>query len=259
MPPGQQQQPGRGSLITGAPFFLPVTVPFTSVANEQFTVYTNPAITVGDLEVIGAVTDLESLQGQFTLNKRPMWSSENIPLATLFGKPDGPKPVIWFPRPFPLPGQARIRMDLINIGAEPAGTLVFICRQKNIPAPFEQRLTGLQDTGEMDIAVVDSQFTGTLNEIKRTQTPVVDYDFVVRALHTTLGQPTVRITGLGGQLWMEDGVPIWALAGRANSALPNQPLQPPCFIPRGYFISFEFTNVGTEASGKIFLVGQRLQ
>jgi len=258
MTPDQQMNARRG-LMPGAPYYVPIIVPFTSVVNEPATVYSQPAQTVGDLDIIGAVSNLESPRAQFSINRNPVWSSEQVPIATLFGRPDSVKPVIWFQRPQRLLHGARIRADLTNAGGEAAGTLVFICRQVDAVLPLQKPLNNLQEIGEQEVIAIDSQFTGTLNETKITATSVLDHDFLLRALHTTLGQASIRIFGLGGRLWMEQPVPIWALAGNAISAIPNQPMQPPCLIPAGYNIQIEFTNVGAEPGGHIFLVGQRLQ
>jgi hypothetical protein len=255
----QQHIFGRRSLIPGAPYYVPISVPFTATLNELISVYSQPTQAVGDLDLIGAVSDIDAAKVQFSINARPVWSSEKVPVPTLFGRPDSVKPVLWFQRPLRLLHGARIRADLTNAGGEAAGTMVFICRQLNVPLALQQPLGNLQDIGELEIIPLDSQFTGTVNEVKITSTSVLDHDFLLRALHTTLGQATIRMFGLGGQLWMEQPVPIWALAGRATSAIPNQPMQPPCLIPKGYNIQVEFTNAGPELSGHIYLVGQRLQ
>jgi hypothetical protein len=253
-----QLQNSRRGLVVGEPYYLPITVPFTNTINEPKTVWSEPAKAVGDLEIIGATMDLESVQGHFSINKIPIWSSDDIPLVTMFGKPDSPKPVLWYQRPTRLLAGARVRADLTNVGGEQAGTLVFICRQLNSVMALQKPLADLQDSGEPEVVAVDSEFTGVANEIKRVSTSVQDYDFLIRALHSDLGQATIRIIGLGGKAWMEQSIPIWALAGKAASPLPNQPLQPPTLIPAGYAIQVEFTNVGSEQSGHLYLIGQRL-
>lgn len=260
----QNQFNARRPLITGVPFYLPVAVPFTATLNEAATVYTTKAQTAGDLEIIGGIMDLETVQGQFTLDKLPLFSSENIPLAMYFGRPDGPKPVIWHQPPVPLGSRQRIRADLVNTGAEPAGTLVFICRQLGVEAPMSQALMDYQGQGAPDVIVIDSLFAGSaLNDIKPNTSARIDDDFIWKTLHTTLGgDASVRISGINGRLWMDEFVPLWALAGRATSQIPNQPMQPQCFIPADYAIGIEFKNAGVGgvavASGKVFLGGQRI-
>jgi hypothetical protein len=259
----QQNFNPRRPLITGVPFFLPVAVPFTGVANEALTVFTQPKQTSGDLEIIGAVMDLESVQGQFTIDKRPIFSSENIPLAMYFGKPDGPKPIIWHQPTTPLASRQRIRADLINTNGEGEGTLVFICRQLGVSAPMSQALMDYQGQGSPDVVVIDSGFTGTaLNDTKQNSSPRTNEDFIWKTLHTDLQGASVRIVGIDGRSWMDDFVPLWAIAGRATSVLPNQTIQPQCFIPAEASIKFEFKNVGVggvaEASGKVYLGGQRI-
>jgi len=260
----QQDITRRRPIITGVPFYLPVAVPFTGVVNESVTVYTTPGQRVGPLEIIGGVTDLESAEAQFTLDKRPLFSSENIPLVTKFGKPDGPKPIFRYQPPAHLNHRQRIRADILNVGGEGAGTFVFICRQVGIEGPMVQALMDYQGQGAEDTIVLDSKFAGTaLNDITLNTTPVVDDDFIWKTLHTNLaGDASVRIGGIDGRSWMDEFVPLWALAGRANSVLPNQTVDPLCFIPAGYQVSIEFKNEGVggvaATSGKVFLGGQRV-
>lgn len=254
----------RRPLITGVPFYLPVSIPFTSTLNETKTVYTTPGQKVGPLEIIGGIMNLESVQGQFTLDGRPLFSSENIPLVTKFGKPDGPKPVFWYQPPVPLNKRQRIRADLLNVGAEGAGKFIYTCRQVGVEGPMAQALLDYLGQGAEDTIVLDSKFAGTaLNDITANQTPVSDDDFIWRTIHTDLGgDASVRISGIDGRSWMDDFVSLWALAGRATSVISNQPMQPLCFIPAGYQVAFEFKNEGVggvaATSGKVFLGGQRI-
>lgn len=250
--------------ITGVPFYIPVTVPFTGVAGESPTVYTNPAKVVGDVEIVGGITDLTEAQAQFFIDNRPLWSSDQIPLATLFGKLDGVKPIIWHQPPTMLRRRQRIRVDLNNVGGEGAGTLVLICRQVNVAPALQFSWREAQGAGSEDRIVVDSEFSAAsaLNDLEGpTPTPIIDEDFIWKTLHTTLEDAQVRVSGVDGRLWMEEFVPIWALAGRAGSALPNMPVQPHVVIPSGYAVTFEFKNVGDgvtpETSGAVYLGGQR--
>ena len=259
----QNQILRRRPLITGVPFFLPVTIPFTGVVNEKVTVYTNPAQNVGDLDVIGAVMNLESVEGQFTLDRQPLFSSENIMLAGLFGKPDGPKPIIYHHPPKRLSERQRIRADLLNMAGEGAGWMVFICRQVGVEGPMTQALLDYQGQGNRSTIVLDSLFAGTaLNDIKRNTTPIINDDFIWKSSLTNLKGASVRISGIDGRSWMDEFVPLPALAGRPTSQIPNQAMDPVCFIPAGYAIGIEFKNEGVvgvaEASGKIELGGQRI-
>jgi hypothetical protein len=153
-------------------------------------------------------------------------------------------------------------MDLVNTGGEGAGTLVLICRQVRVEAPMAQALLDYQGKGSESTQVLDSQFTSTLNETKQTSSARIDDHFIWRSLHTTLAGASVRIFGINGRAWMDDYIPLWALAGRANSQIPNQSIQPAVFIPAGNTVSIEFKNEGVagvaEDSGQAFLNGQRI-
>lgn len=262
MEENQSEQSRRD--MTGVPFYIPLSVPFTGLAGEAPTVYTNPAKVVGDVEIVGGITDLTEAQAQFFIDNYPLWSSDQIPLSKLFGKLDGVKPILWHQPPTLLRRRQRIRVDLNNVGGEGAGTLVFICRQVTVAAPLQIDWRKYRGDGRVDVAVVDSDFNGAsvLNDLEGpTPTPIIDEDFIWKDLHTTLEDAQVRISGIDGRLWMEEFVPVWAVAGRAGSALPNMPVRPNVVIPSGYAVTFEFKNVGDgvtpETSGAVYLGGQR--
>jgi hypothetical protein len=199
-----------------------------------------------------------------TLDKRPFGSSASIPLAMYFGQPDGPSPIEWWQPPTPLSSRQRIRFDLQNVGAEPAGTLVLVCRQVGVEGPMARALMDFQGFGAPSVIDIDSQFAGSvLNDIKKDTSPVINDDFIWKSFHTNLGgDASVRLSGIDGRSWMDDFVPLWALAGRAASQIRNQKMQPVCFIPAGYKIGIEFKNEGVggvaATSGKVFLGGQRI-
>jgi hypothetical protein len=253
----------RRPLITGAPFFLRVDIPFTSTAAETATVYTTQAQNAGDLEILGGVMNLESVQGKYSVAGAPIWGSSNTPLAMDFGKPDGPKPIIFHQPTLPLGHRQQIKFDLVNTGAEGPGTLVLLCRQKNVPAPQAQALLDYQGKGRRSRHDIDSGFAGTaLNQVVPKTSEVIDDDFIWKSMHTNLSGASVRIFGIDGRGWMDDFIPLWALAGRATSQIPNQPVQPPVFIPAGFKVGFEFKNEGdgatAETSGRLWLDGQRI-
>jgi hypothetical protein len=250
-------------LITGAPFFLKMAVPFTSTPAETVTAYTTQAQNAGDLEILGAVMDLESVQGKFSIAGDPIWGSSNSPLAMDFGQPDGPKPIVFHQPTMRLGRRQQIRADLLNVGGEDAGTLVFLCKQLDVPVPQAQALLDYQGKGRRSKHDIDSGFAGSaLNDIKANTTEVIDQNFIWTSMHTNLAGATVRIFGIDGRGWMDDFIPIWALAGRATSEIPNQAIQPPVFIPAGHKVGFEFKNEGVggvaETSGRLWLGGQRI-
>lgn len=242
---------------TYSPFFLPVAVPFTATLNEDEQVSTTPSAHPGvnAVEILGLITDLENVTSSFKLNKRIVFSDDRIPLALLFGKPDGPKPVRWLETPLVLPQGWRVYCDLLNVGAEAAGTLGFVGRVSG-----EQAKKVVITEGEYvdDVIAIDSGFTGTLNEKKTVSSGILNDDFLVDGLHTNLETATVEIIGANGIPWNEEAVPLWFLAGRGTSEHSVQRLHDPYLIPRQSRIMVKFTNVGSEASGHLWLKGRRL-
>lgn len=248
---------------TRSPFFLPVAVPFTATVNETAQVSTNPALAPGqnrdlsgDLEILGMTSDLVNVTSSFRLNKRTIWSDDRVPLPMYFGKPDGPKPVRWLEKPLIVPQGYRLYSDLLNVGGEPAGTLVYVGRTRGDTV---NHVLVPEGDGTDDVIEIDSNFTGVADEIKQVSSAIIDDDFLIYGLHTNLSDASVEITGVGGTPWMQEAVPLWAVAGRGTSEHPNQRLHQPYLIPHGYKILMKFYNDGAEASGQLFLKGRRLR
>ena len=86
----------------GTPFYLPMTIALTGVANENITGQTNTNFNE-DLLILGGESDLETSQVIFSLpgTLPGIWSQASVPVKTLCGTPDSARPVLWWPYPAP--------------------------------------------------------------------------------------------------------------------------------------------------------------
>jgi hypothetical protein len=246
------------TIQTEAPYFMPVSVPFTKTLNETPTVYTNPPLALGngEVEVLGLTTDLINPSALFSLYNNPIWSDQQVPISIRFGKPGGPKPVRWLRLPITIPRGGRLRADMVNSLAEDVGTLVFVGRIKGVAG---RSLQIPDNAGMEDTIVLDSGFTGSASDDNRVQTPVsVSDDFIVVGFHTNLDKATVVVSGIDGNPWNEDPIPVWSIAAKADAELTVQQLHQPYVIPAGYRMAVRFINTGAEASGQIYVVGLRV-
>ena len=251
------------TITTETPYVMPVPVAFSGAAGEDITVYTKAPLTgpkgTGSVEILGMTTDIPSATAIFTLNGRPIWGSDQIPLAMNFGKPGSPKPIIWLERPLTISSGERIRGDLIDVAGDGPGRLFFIGRQKGSDAP--RVVLPSDEVGEPEDLVIDSAFTNTADERpSRATSPILDDHFLLYGLHTNLDNATVRLFGIDGIPWSEDPVNVWAIAGRAADALTTLRFHRPYLIPAKYKIAAEFINGAApdvDAAGQLFLKGLR--
>jgi hypothetical protein len=233
---------------------MPASIPFTSTLNETQFGQTRDA--KADVDVVGGATNLtgatikaRDISGSLIL------STELMPIYTFFGKRESARPVLYYPRARPLDFGNSLEVAAKTEGTEAAGHCVFLCVPRD---EADAEIEGLETRGCPAAIAIDSSFTATANEIIPKATPKQDDDFVIHGAYTTLASAQIRIQGVRGEQWTPDFTPVWAFAGRASSQLNILYWPRPYLIPKGSSISIDFKNVGAEASGKLYLVGQKL-
>lgn len=240
----------------GRSYWLPAAVPLTSTANEvQFG---NTLEAKADIDIAGGVTNLAVSTFKLRdVSGKQAPANEYAPLYTLFGKRDSARHPYYWPRALRLNFGNRLEAEVKNAaaGAEAAGHLVFL----GIPVESPQSsIEGLETQGVTRVFSINSQFTGSAADLFSVTSPEQDGDFIVHGAYTDLASAQLRITGVHGEQFMNDWTPIWALACRSTSQLPVLHWPRPYLIPRGSTITVDFKNPAAEASGKLYLVGQKL-
>jgi hypothetical protein len=241
----------------GTPYYLPMSIALTGVANENVTGKTNTNFN-DNLLILGGESDLETSQVLFSLpgSLPEIWSQSVVPVKTLFGTPDSARPVLWWPYPTPLKVGRFVAASVLNGKGEGAGTFVFHCAQ---PTDGPTTLEAAR-LGPTQIISIDSQFTGTASEQTSTVADPLDYDFLLLGFFSDLALAQIQIIDVQRRFWMSDPCPIWSVAGRQSSELAVQYLRVPYFIPAQQMIKVLFYNnaANPEASGQLHMVGQRL-
>lgn len=258
---------GRSPIRCGAPFFLPMTIPFTGAASENETGQTNSNFNT-EIRIIGGVSDLLAAQIQLSLpgTLPNLFSQSAAAIATLFGDPDSARPVELYGVPWRLSKGMFIQGQALNVAGEGEGTCVFVCQQpsigvKDIPA---------ERIGPYEVVPVDSQFTGTAGEQTSSAGVLntLSYDFLLTSFFSDLNFATIQIIDVDGLQWMvgsnapgvDNRCPIWGISGRGSSAIRRRFLDKAYLIPRNRMPQFNFTNDSTapEASGQLYMCGHRL-
>lgn len=238
----------------GRSYWLPAAIPFTATLNE--TVFGTTVDAKADLNILGGLTNLTGATVKVNdVSGRLVLTADLTPVLSLFGKRDSARPMFYYPRSIPLGFGNRIEVEAKNDAAEAASHVVFV----GIPdEPPQAQIEGIEEIGQPFIFAVDSKFTATLNEIKSPTTPEQETHFLIHGAFTNLASAQLRIQGVHGEQWTSDFTPVWAFAGRATSQLTVHLWPRPYLVPRGSTLTIDFKNVGTEASGKLWLVGQKL-
>lgn len=247
----------KNATQTGSCYWMPAQVPFSGVDGERKVATTKDA--EDRIKIVASTTNLVTSFAKVTdLKGTGLWSEETVPVLSMFGKRDSARPWLYFKRHLPLIANARIRAELLNVGSEGAGHLVYLALPQSEESE-QPSLANPQDVGENFIIPVDAKFTGTLNEDTSTETNPQEEDLVIWGAITNLNSALVRLTGADGRNWMNDPTPVWAVAGRAASELPILYWPRPYALPRQRTIKFSFKNAASENGGGIYLVAQKLK
>lgn len=248
---------------TSHPFWLPVPVGLTGAAGER---KTNPtAAALEDLRVVGGRTNLVTSKGQisdYTKGARagrsgPLQMEADIPLLAMFGKRDSARPLVPYPPQFTLKRDARLRTEVLNVGGESRGYLVFDC----VPVAG--------DGGDYDPAylaglnnfyfTLDMGFGAVAEERKSDQSTSYNFDLLILGAFTDTAAASigVQIFDHMGRPWqpLDTYVPVWAVAGRGAGQMPINRWVTPYLLPAGHTINCLFQNAvaadGPENNGSI--------
>jgi hypothetical protein len=240
----------------GRCYFLPTAIPLTSTVNEVQ--YGTTPEAKANLDIVAGLTNLtvSSFKAR-DIGGAMLLANDYLPILSMFGKRDGPRPAHYYPTPFPLEFGNRIETEVKNAsaGAEAAGHVVYL----GVPRDESQGTIEVEGRGHPSGFFVNANFTATLNEITNRTSPELDHDFVITGAYTDLASAQVRIQGVHAEAWMTDFTPVWALAGRRTADLPVFFWPRKYFVPKGSTISIDYKNTGAEAAGLgIYFVGQKL-
>jgi hypothetical protein len=246
-------------LQIGTPYFLTMPVDFTGVADE-----TPRGLTTAnqntDVVIYDGITDLKQAQVQFSLQAGrvpTLWSTEKIPILSLLGYVDNERTrdAHWS-KPYYLRSNRRLEGNFLNVGAEPAANVVFLCEKVD---QLDSVINVDTEVGDISIIGIDSKFTNTLGEEPtREYSAPRNWPFLLEGFYSDLQRCNVKIVGVDSKEWMTDWTPVWALASRQES--PLRRLRRPYLIQSGQTLGVNFQNNETlaEESGKLWLVGRRL-
>jgi len=243
----------------GTPYFLPMSVDFTGVADEPARGLT-AANQNTDAIIYDGITDLKQAQVQFSLQEGrtpTLWSTEKMPILAQLGFVDNerPKEAHWT-KPYYLRSNRRLEGNFLNVGAESAGNVVFLCEKAD---QLDSVINVAPDVGDIAIIGIDSKFTNVAGETPdREYSAPRNWPFLLEGFYSDLQRCDVKVTGVDGKEWMTEWTPVWALAARQES--PLRRLRRPYLIQSQQTLGVNFRNNATlaEASGKLWMVGRRL-
>lgn len=112
----------------GYPVTLAVDMGFKEAVNEILT--TTTADLDRDTLIYGAFTNAASAQLRASGVRGEQWTTDYTPVWALAGRAASQLPVLHWPRPYLIPRGSTISFDFKNVGAESAGTKIWLVGRK---------------------------------------------------------------------------------------------------------------------------------
>lgn len=232
---------------TSFPYWLSIAVGLDGVAGNRKTGNTLEAD--ADLFLRGGTTNLSTSKakiGDFSQtslgSSGPLQMGADTPLLAMFGKRDSARPVLPWGGNFTLLKGGKIRSDVLNVGGESRGHLVFVAE----PTQSDRPAVVVPDNKPMGYFSVNAGFTGVASEPKSTTTNPLSFDVLILGAYTDLVQAStsIRIIDHTGQAWCNPNsyVPLWAVAGRVASQLPVVRWQAAYYLPAREVMQIGFQN-----------------
>jgi len=187
-------------------FWLRMAIPFTSVASELVSAYTQPE--GFDCIVRGGWTDSQSSRVRVIESRSEReWSSVFVPVRTTLGNSNEVAPLFYWGTPVLLEARDQLRGDWVNANSEPAKTACF----------YAEIVGNERHTGDGQIRVSRSQsfwLNFDLSATTATTAPVnsdiLIWGAVTNAPVTTIGKISNESTNFA---WSSQQIPLRAMAG----------------------------------------------
>ena len=206
-------------------FWFNMAIPFTSVASELISAYTEPE--GFDSVVRGAWTDATQARVR-TIESRSEreWSSVFIPVRAQFGNSNEVAPLFYWGTPVLLEARDQLRGDWVNSNSEPARTACF----------YAEIVGNDRHVGDQQIHVRRSQSFWLMFDLSSTTatTSPVNSDCLIWGAVTNA--ETSAITGRifnesTNYAWSSQAIPLHAMAGVDGQVQPVMRYHRPYLVP----------------------------
>lgn len=205
-------------------FWLKMTVPFTSVAAELISAYTNAE--GFDCIVRGGWTDsTDSGVTMIESRSKREWSSVFVPVRTIFGNSNEVAPMLYWGTPVLLENQDQLRGDFVNSNSEPARTACFYAEIIGNDRHMGDGLIAVKRSQSFWLNLDLSKTTATTSP---TNTDVLIWGAITNAPVTTIGQIFNESTNFA---WSSQQIPIRAMAGVAGQVQKIMRYRRPYLLP----------------------------
>jgi hypothetical protein len=239
----------NGQYMTKFPFWIPLDAGLTGAAGERLPVQSSSP--QYDVNIVGGSTDLitsQAIFGDFTRtdfgSSGPLQMASMAPLLAMLGKRDSALPRRDWPARYPLPKNTKLRGEVLNVGGENRGHLVFAAEPLNVveDAIPQERSNGVN----MFYFSLEMNFSAIAEEDTSDESVEFDRDLLIIGAFTDTAAASigVRITDPKGRNWCppNDFVPVWAMAGRGAGSLPVLRWSEPVLLSKGEILRAAFKN-----------------
>ena len=242
----EQYLNGRKSVVAAKLFFLPMTVPFTSVAGENRQAVTNPYD--DDLLVRGASTNLSSgPTARFTAIGGYQWSTDLIPLYAQAGHTAKNNIYVWYKRPVVVVKQQSITANFVNGSAAPdaAGRLCFFCE---LPSTRQEVNVEVSRLFWLNMPF---QLNGVANESVLGTTQPLDFAVLIwGAMYSGVANTNTLTLFEKNYQWSAEGLPLQFYAGLVANNQPVLYYPRPYYLPKNVRLRGTLVNAASETANR---------
>lgn len=221
-------------------FWLNMSVPFTPVASEVLTAFTESE--GFDCLVKGAWTDLTGARVRMVEDQTDRaWSSAQVPIRGIAGASNQVSPLVPLPQPVFLESRAQLRGDWINTINEVAGRVCFYTEKQRDPRNPQG--------GDGRVRVTRSMFFNLFIDLGQTSgsTDPVNSDCLIWGASTNCANSIIgRIFNeTTNYAWSSVQIPIRAMAGEAGQVQPIMRYPKPYLLPNNVKLRAEINTAVT--------------
>jgi len=224
-------------------FWFNMAVPFTGVASELISAYTEPE--GFDSVVRGGWSDATVARARIIESRSEReWSSVYIPTRAQFGNSSEVAPLFYWGTPVLLEARDQLRADWINSNSEPARTACF----------YAEIIGNDKHVGDRQIRVRRSQSFWLQFDLSRTTSTTSPVNSDVLIWGAVTNAETSAITGRifnesTNYAWSSQAIPLHAMAGVDGQVQPVMRYHRPYLLPANVKMRAE---INTAITGQYF-------